>query len=127
MVVGSALALLALVPSLELAYVLLFFGGSAMAMNAITTNTLLQTGAPPDLRGRVIGVYAFLVVGLAPVGALQAGWVSEGLGVRAQAAVGGLLCLVVTGWVWARMRRLGPAEPLLASPAAPADPEPGGR
>lgn len=98
LVMGTALGLLALVPRLPLAYGLLFLGGSAMAANAITTNTLLQTEAPEAYRGRVIGVYAFIVVGLAPLGALQAGWLAEQHGVRLTAAVGGLTCLLATAW-----------------------------
>jgi MFS family permease len=65
----------------------LALGGLAVAgfgsvLAAISTNTLLQVDAPDHLRGRVMGFYSFVVLGLAPFGSLQAGWVSEHLGVR---------------------------------------------
>ncbi len=107
LVVGLTLGVLALVPNLHLAYLMMFLGGGAMAINAITTNTLLQTEAPPELRGRVIGFYAFIVVGLAPLGALQAGWVSQHLGVRMDAALGGALCLLATLAMSSRLRSRG--------------------
>jgi len=71
---------------------------------AVITNTLLQTEAPEHLRGRVIGFYAFIVVGLAPFGSLQAGWVGEHLGIRSGAAIGGLMCLGGALWI---MRKTG--------------------
>ena len=53
-----------------------------MVVNSVLTNTLLQTEAPDQLRGRVMGVYSFLVLGLAPFGSFQAGWVAEHFGVQ---------------------------------------------
>jgi hypothetical protein len=76
----------------------------------------------------VIGFYAFIVVGLAPFGALQAGWIGEQLGVRATAAIGGGVCLLVATMLM--MRREGregresspiPSFPTLPTP--PADKE----
>lgn len=66
--------------------------GSVLA--AISTNTLLQTDAPDHLRGRVMGFYSFVVLGLAPFGSLQAGWVSEHFGVQTSFVVGAVVCAV---------------------------------
>ena len=72
-----------------------------MAANGILANTMLQIHAPDQLRGRVMGVYSFLVLGLAPVGSLQAGWVSEQLGVEWSIGLGGLVCAAIAAWaVW---------------------------
>jgi MFS family permease len=77
--------------------------GSVLA--AISTNTLLQTEAPDDLRGRVMGFYSFVVLGLAPFGSLQAGWISEHFGVPASFLVGAGVCsLVALGLAWDRGR-----------------------
>jgi len=107
LVMGSGLALLALVPSLALASLALAACGAAMAINAITTNTLLQIESPEALRGRVIGVYSFIVVGLAPLGSLQAGWVGERLGIRPGAAIGAAVCLAATAWSLRRVAVAG--------------------
>ncbi|MGH7629874.1 MAG: MFS transporter [Gemmatimonadales bacterium] len=72
--------------------------GWTMAANGILANTLLQIHAPDHLRGRVMGVYSFLVLGLAPLGSFQAGWVSEHLGVEWSIGVGGLVCVAIAAW-----------------------------
>jgi MFS family permease len=95
LLIGISLLLAALFPIYGVAFVLLMAGGAAAAVAAIVTNTILQTEAPDHLRGRVIGFYAFIVVGLAPFGSLQAGWIGEHLGIRATAAVGGGVCSLV--------------------------------
>jgi len=42
-----------------------------------------------------------MVLGLAPFGSLQVGWVAEHFGVRAAFSLGGLVCLVVaSGVAW---------------------------
>lgn len=82
-----------------------------MALNGIAANTMLQTEAPDELRGRVMGFYSFMVLGLAPFGSLQAGWLAEQFGVRIAFAFGGAICLMVAaGVAWwmggaARRRR----------------------
>ena len=69
--------------------------GCLMAVNGIAANTMLQLEAPDHLRGRVMGFYSFTVLGMAPFGSLQAGWVSEHFGVRTSLALGGVVCLLV--------------------------------
>ncbi len=78
--------------------------GWTMAANGILANTLLQIHAPDHLRGRVMGVYSFLVLGLAPLGSLQAGWVSEHFGVEWSIGLGGLVCVAVAGWTMWSLR-----------------------
>ena len=73
--------------------------GGTMALSGIAANTTLQTEAPDELRGRIMGFYSFMVLGLAPFGSLQAGWVAEQFGVRVAFAIGGLMCLSVAGGV----------------------------
>lgn len=88
-----------------LALVLLTIAGTAMVLNNVLTNTLLQTAAPDHLRGRVMGVYSFLILGLSPFGSLQAGFVAQQFGVRIAIGSGGAICLLVTALVAWRMAR----------------------
>jgi MFS family permease len=92
-ITGAALA-----PSFWSAVVLFTLAGSLMALAGIAANTTLQTQAPDHLRGRVMGFYSFVVLGMAPFGSLQAGWVAEHFGVRTAIASGGVVCLLVS-WV----------------------------
>jgi len=79
---GAALAVVSWASSYWLAAAGLAVTGCSMILNNITTNSLLQTHAPDHLRGRVMGFYSLMVLGMAPFGSLQAGWVSEHFGVR---------------------------------------------
>src|SRR2546427_6334471 len=45
-----------------------------------SANVTIQTIVPDELRGRVMGFYAFVFVGLAPLGALQVGAPAERIG-----------------------------------------------
>ncbi len=93
---GAVLFAASLAPNFWLAAVLFTVCGGIMALNGIAANTMLQTEAPDELRGRVMGFYSFMVLGLAPFGSLQAGWLAERFGVRVAFAFGGLICLLVS-------------------------------
>jgi MFS family permease len=104
---GLLLTASALAPSFPLALLLFTLTGCTMALNGILANTTLQLQAPDRLRGRVMGFYSFTVLGMAPFGSLQAGWVSEHFGVRTSLALGGVVCLVVALGVGTVVRRNG--------------------
>lgn len=86
-----------------LAALLLGLTGLAMILTNVSVNTLLQTEAPDALRGRVMGFYSFVVLGMAPFGALQMGWLADHLGIRVAFAIGGAICLAVSALVAWRM------------------------
>jgi MFS family permease len=96
---GVTLACIAVVSSFTASLALFTVAGWTMAANGILGNTLLQIQAPDHLRGRVMGVYSFLVLGLAPIGSLQAGFVSEHVGVRYSIGLGGAACCLTAAWV----------------------------
>ncbi len=105
---GALLLAASLSPNFWSAVALFTSCGGAMALNGIAANTMLQTEAPDELRGRVMGFYSFMVLGLAPFGSLQAGWVAEQFGVRVAFSVGGLVCVAVAGGVaWWMGRPVG--------------------
>jgi MFS family permease len=76
------------------ALVLLALAGWAMIITTALANTLLQTIVPDDMRGRVMAFYAFVFVGMAPLGAFQAGLIGEHLGAPLAIDLGGAGCLV---------------------------------
>ena len=91
-VLGVMLVTISLLPWLVPAMLVSALAGGAMAAAGIATNTLLQRLSPDHLRGRVMGFYSFVALGMAPFGALQAGWVAEHFGVRIAFALGGVFC-----------------------------------
>jgi MFS family permease len=78
-----------------------------MIVNNSLANTMIQTGAPDHLRGRVMGFYSFVFVGMAPFGAFLFGLVSEHIGVPKTLAIGGAIVAVVVtiaGWLVPELR-----------------------
>lgn len=99
---GACLVAAGAVRSYWAAAAVLALGGGAMIVNNVLTNTLLQTEVPNQLRGRLMGFYSLIVVGLAPLGAFQAGWVAEHLGARVALFIGGGCCALAAGAVAVR-------------------------
>jgi MFS family permease len=122
---GAALLLLGLTHHVVLALALAIVCGLSMALNAIMTNTLLQTEAPDHLRGQVMGFYSFIVVGMAPFGSLQAGWISEHAGTPTAVQLGGGVCLAAAGFTaWRMLRKTALAVNREQSTTAAADEAP---
>jgi MFS family permease len=110
-VLGLALMFLGLARHYPTALALLAVAGLCMALSAIMTNTILQTGAPDHIRGQVVGLYSFIVIGMAPFGSLQAAWMAERFGASTAIGVGGVICFVAaaTG-AWRRRIELANGE-----------------
>lgn len=92
---------------LALSMVLLALAGCAMIVNNSLMNTLLQTSAPDHLRGRIMGFYSFVFVGMAPFGAFLFGVVAEHVGAPAAIAGGGgvvVLALIIAAWMVPALR-----------------------
>jgi MFS family permease len=68
--------------------------GFAMVTTLITTNTTIQTLVPDQLRGRVMSVYSFILLGAGPLGAYLTGLLFEWIGGRQATALMGLLTLM---------------------------------
>ncbi len=99
MLFALTLALTALAQVWWLAAGVLAVAGCAMILNNVSTNTQLQMAAPDHLRGRVMGFYSLMVLGMAPLGSFQAGWVSEHFGVPMSLALGAVVTAAGTLWL----------------------------
>lgn len=87
---GLACLLAAMAPSYwAFAIVLTGVGFSAITMMT-SANAYVQTTTPAGYRGRVMAIYAAVVMGGTPIGAPVAGIVADLLGPRASLIVGGL-------------------------------------
>jgi hypothetical protein len=93
-----------------LAGFLLFAIGISFTLFTANANALVQLGAPDYLRGRLIGLYLFAFLGLAPVGGLFAGWLATMGGTTLAFAFAGGTALTAIGLANAsRARALEPA------------------
>ena len=99
------LAGLGLVRQFWVAAALLGVMGFTMIVFMASSNTTLQVTVPDALRGRLMGLYAFVFVGMNPFGALFIGSVAEKWGVSAACITGGGIgatCLVALTILWGR-------------------------
>jgi MFS family permease len=79
-------------------------GWTMISINA-TINTVIQTNVPDELRGRVNGVFAFLFIGMAPAGNLQAGIIADHWGSPAAVFLGAVVCgLTVLYLIWRKRK-----------------------
>jgi len=107
MLMGVSILAAAAAPTLATECVAIFaMGASAFAFIA-TANTTIQLTAAPEMRGRVMALYAIAFLGSTPIGGPIVGWVSQQFGPRAGFALGGVAAIVATavaGWSIARHR-----------------------
>ena len=91
---SALMLLLAPVHDVWVAGVLLAAIGACFTLFAATANALVQLGTPDHLRGRLVSLYLFAFVGLAPFGALLAGWLTAVGGTELAFGVTGVTGLV---------------------------------
>jgi MFS family permease len=65
-----------------------------------SSNVLVQTLAPDDMRGRVVSVYSMILLGLVPGGALVIGTIARFTDLRSVFVGAGLLCTVMGCWTF---------------------------
>jgi MFS family permease len=92
---GLAIAASGLATSLWIAVALLAVGGAADLVSAVYRQTILQTYAPDELRGRLQGVFIVVVAGGPRLGDLRAGTMAAGVGLQASWVGGGVACAVL--------------------------------
>ena len=103
-----ALVLFAMTPVLWLALPLIFISALGMMLTAASTNTVLQSIVPDELRGRVAALYVMSFLGMSPMGALFTGWLAQGIGspqALALSAVLGLSASLVFAYHFQRIRQ----------------------
>jgi MFS family permease len=94
---GLAVAAAGLAPALWLAVALLAVAGAADLVSGVYRQTILQTYAPDEMRGRMQGVFIVVVAGGPRLGDLRAGATAAAFGATASWVGGGLACAVLVG------------------------------
>ncbi|NLW81826.1 MAG: MFS transporter [Desulfovibrionales bacterium] len=90
---GLTLILFALSRTFWLSALLAVPCGLFMILLMATSNTLVQTLTPDELRGRVMALFAMMFMGMSPFGSLGAGLLAEHLGVGSTLVLCGTVCL----------------------------------
>lgn len=96
---GIVEVLLGLVASVPLhvgfGMLLLAFSGFSASNTTAMANTIVQTTAPDELRGRVMAVYSTVFMGSVPIGAILAGTISDRFSVETSMILGGAVVAVM--------------------------------
>jgi MFS family permease len=91
---GATLILFGISRSFALSCTILFFVGFSMIVQMSSSNTLIQSMVPDELRGRVMAAYTMTFMGSGPLGALLSGVVAQSIGAPATLTIGGAISIV---------------------------------
>jgi len=105
-VFAVVLLLAAAAPTLTLEYVALAMVGWASISFIARGNTTLQLAAAPQMRGRVMALWAIAFQGTTPIGGPLIGWVTAAAGARVGLATGGLSAVLAAGLGMVAMYRI---------------------
>ncbi|MDZ7379976.1 MAG: MFS transporter, partial [candidate division KSB1 bacterium] len=104
------LLVFAAVRSLPLSLLMLVGVGWGFMIFANSSNALLQTQVPDELRGRVMSIFTLAFFGLMPLGSLLAGALAARIGEPLTVILGALLVLAFQALVWLRFPQLRHVE-----------------
>ena len=105
---GGLTALAAINPWISGLPVILMLAGFAMSVSNTSANSLLQSAAPPRLRGRTISLYMLAMRGGLSIGSLTAGIGADLIGVRYALLLNGALALAAHLVIGRRWLQAGP-------------------
>ena len=89
---SAAMLALSFTKSFPLALLFLFAAGFGMLLFFSTSNTVLQTIVPDEMRGRVMGVWSLVFGAMIPLGSLEAGAAAHWFGTPVALAFGAIVC-----------------------------------
>jgi MFS family permease len=120
-VFAAFMLLLSFAPSLPITLLVLVFTGILSVCFNATNNTLLQIEAREELRGRVLSLYMFLMIGSTPVGSALTGFVANSFDIRLALQINAVVCLsgLVVAAVFARRSHLPVVDPESAAGRSP--------
>lgn len=83
-----------------LSLALMLVVGFGMMQGMAASNTIIQTLAPADKRGRVMSYYTMAFVGMAPFGSLLAGGLAHAVTASWAVVITGSCCILGAAWFW---------------------------
>jgi MFS family permease len=96
---GASVLVFALSPWMALSVAALFLSGAFDSVSVVIRQTLLQLLTPDAMRGRVMAVNGIFVSSSNELGAFESGVAARLLGVIPSAVVGGVMTLLIVGWL----------------------------
>ncbi len=103
LVMPAAMVVFGLSRWLPLSMLAMFIVGWGFMTQANTSNALVQTAIPDDIRGRVMSTYALVFFGTMSLGSLLVGAVADVIGEPTTVFVNSAILTAVAAWVWLRL------------------------
>jgi len=113
LIFGVVMTFAALAPVLAVELIALAMVGFASVSFLSMANSTLQLGTDPQMRGRVMALWAVAFMGSTPIGGPLIGWITSAFGARTGLGVGAASCLVAGLIGWLAIRHLRARDPLL--------------
>jgi MFS family permease len=106
MLFAVSLILFSYTTNFTLALVLLFFAGLGLLSQFAMMNTRIQSLVKSEFRGRVMSIYVFMFIGLAPLGNFEIGWLSEKAGTSFAIRLGAIIVFIFAFIVFLRRNKI---------------------
>jgi len=127
LVFGGLVLALSVAPTLAVASVVLALIGASSITFIATSNATLQLTARPEMKGRVMALFAVAFLGTTPIGGPIVGWVAQVTDPRIALGLGGVVAITVAllgAQALARTEQAGPTAAAATLPLLADDPEP---
>ena len=92
---GAATVVFGVSRSLWLSFAMLVLVGACDNMSVVLRNSVVQTGTPDELRGRVSSVHGMFISSSNQLGAVESGWTAAWFGTVTSVVAGGLATLAI--------------------------------
>lgn len=109
LICGFLLILISLTSSFLPAMILFTLLGGAVILFIVNCNTAIQMATPAEYTGRIMGLYTFVFLGVAPFGSLFTGFILEIFGTaRGMGIIGWLniFCLLALGYYYKKLNKI---------------------
>ncbi len=105
-VLAISVAIFATSSRLPVSLIALMGCGASMVGFMTSANTSMQLLVPDHMRGRLMGVFVFVSMGLTPIGSILMGWSAQRWGAPIALTVGAAIAGTATLWVMLRMKHV---------------------
>jgi MFS family permease len=113
LVFGVCMTFAGLAPFLGVEFIAIAFVGFASVTFLAMANSTLQLNTDPQMRGRVMALWAVAFMGSTPIGGPLIGWITSSAGARVGLGVGAASCFAAGLIGWLALRKLHARETVL--------------
>jgi MFS family permease len=105
-VLGIAIGIATFSRDLPVSLIAFYFGGLSMILSLASINTMIQTIADEDKRGRVMSFYAMALMGTSPIGNLLAGAIASKISIPYALLIAAVISLCSGIWFSLNLKSL---------------------